>query len=239
MRNGIFFLFGSLLFCFLGVLSPAKAETLNSDSYTVRLGNFNMTSGLKSSASYNLTDTVGQIAAEFFAGNGYHVKAGFQYIYTLYDFSFTISSLLIDLGELTPGTFKTASHTLMVSAPGQGYSVSAHELTPLKNESENTIPDTTCNISCTETVAGLWDQTIAHGFGYNVAGDDVSPDFISSLFFRPFPDLSKGDVPATVMITSQAGKNRTATVTYQANIEAGQPGGAYATQIIYIATPVY
>ncbi|PIW08732.1 hypothetical protein COW38_00110, partial [Candidatus Collierbacteria bacterium CG17_big_fil_post_rev_8_21_14_2_50_45_7] len=87
--------------CYLLFPTPVHAQTsLDSPNYKIRLGNFNMTSGTKSSASYNLTDTVGQIAAEFFTGSGYHVKAGFQYIYTLYDFSFSLSSLAIDLGTL-------------------------------------------------------------------------------------------------------------------------------------------
>ena len=212
---------------------------MNSESFTIRLGNFNMTSGLKSSSSYSLTDTVGQITAEFFTSNGYHVKSGLQYVYTLYDFSFTISSLMIDLGDLTPGVFATAKHDLIVTAPGQGYAVSAHEVSPLKNGEGNTIPDTACDNTCTETEARVWSNVSSYGFGYNATGNDVSSDFVNGTMFRPFPDLSKNEEPATVMITSQAGKNRTATVTYKTNIPENQPGGEYATQIVYIATPVY
>ncbi len=219
---------------------PTRAETLESDSYTIRLGNFNMTSGLKSSTTYSLTDTVGQTAASFFSSTGYHVKAGFQYIYTLYDFSFSLSAILADLGTLTPATFATTSHTLTVSAPGQGYSVSAIATSRLTNTSGDTIPDTTCNSgACSESAAGIWNDTSKYGFGYNLTGNDISADFTNNTYFRPFPDASAADSPATIMTTASAGKNRTATVTYQANVSGSQAAGNYSTQIIYIATPVY
>lgn len=222
------------------IIGPVHAETLISPNYKIRLGNFNMTSGFKSSASYNLTDTVGQIAAEFFSSTGYHVKAGFQYIYTLYDFSFSVSSLAVDLTTL-PDTFSTASHTLTVSAPGQGYSVSVYETSKLtKSGGSDTIPDTTCDAgTCTETSAGIWTTPTNNGFGYNVTGNDIASDFLSSSYFRPFPDMSLGETPATIMTTNQAGKNRLSTVTYKLSPSATQASGTYSTQIVYIATPVY
>ncbi len=226
----------------LSSLAPlARAQTLTSPSYTLRQGNFNMTSGAKSSASYNLTDTVGQIAAEFFSSAGYHVKAGFQYMYTLYDFSFSISSLAINLGSLTPNTFTTGSHTLTVTAPGQGYSVTAYEVNKLtKSGSSDTIPDTTCDSGpCTESAATVWTTATNNGFGYNATGNDIAADFVSSSYFRPFPDLSASESPATVMTTTAAGKNRVATITYKVSPSGTQAAGNYSTQIVYIATPVY
>lgn len=233
-------LFLASIFSLLVSFVPkAQAETLSSDNYIIRLGNFNMTSGFKSSASYNLTDTVGQTAASFFSSTGYHVKAGFQYIYTLYDFSFSISSLAIDL-ILIPNTFSNATHTLTVSAPGQGYSVSVFETGKLENDSADTIPDTTCDAgTCTETSAGVWTTPTNNGFGYNLTGNDISADFINSTYFRPFPDDSLGESPATIMTTTAAGKNRVATVNYQLSPSNTQAAGTYNTQIIYIATPVY
>ena len=233
--------FGLMVQWFNGLIVPAHAQTFESANYKIRQGNFNMTSGTKSSASYNLTDTVGQTAAEFFSGTGYHVKAGFQYIYTLYDFSFSISSLAVNLGSLTPNAFTTASHTLTVTAPGQGYSVSAYETNKLtKSGSSNTIPDTTCDSGlCTESSATVWTTATNNGFGYNLTGNDVSADFVSSSYFRPFPDFSLGESPATVMTTTSAGKNRVATVTYKVSPSSIPAAGKYSTQILYIATPVY
>lgn len=219
---------------------PVKAETMNSNSYTVRTGNFNITSGLKSSGSYTLTDTVGSTVAEYFHSTGYHVKAGFQYLYTLYDFSFSLSSLAVSLA-LVPNTFSNASHTLTVTAPGQGYAVSTYATSRLKLQGSATyLPDTLCDAGpCTESDADIWTNPSNNGFGYNVAGADASTDFVTTDYFRPFPDLSLGDSPAVLLSTVEAGKNRTATLTYRLSSPGDQAAGTYNTDIIYIATPTY
>lgn len=218
----------------------ARAETMNSNNYTIRTGNFNITSGLKSSGSYSLTDTVGQTVANYFSSTGYHVKAGFQYLYTLYNFSFIISDLSMNL-SLTPNTFSTDSHNLIVTAPGQGYNVSVFETEKLtKSGSLETIPDTTCDSGpCTETNAEPWTNANNNGFGYNLTGNDISADFISSSYFRPFPDVSLGENPASIMTSVEAGKNRTATITYKLSPSGSQASGTYYTNVIFIATPTY
>ncbi len=217
-----------------------RGETMNSNNYTIRTGNFNITSGLKSSGSYSLTDTVGQTVANYFSGTGYHVKAGFQYLYTLYNFSFSISDLSVNL-TLTPNTFSTDTHNLVVTAPGQGYSVSVFETEKLTlSGGLDTIPDTTCDSGpCTETSAQPWTTSSNNGFGYNLTGNDIAADFVSSSYFRPFPDFSLSENPATIMSTVEAGKNRTATVTYQLSPSGSQASGTYYTNIIYIATPTF
>lgn len=220
--------------------APVYAETMLSPNFKIRFGNFNITSGTKSSASYSLTDTVGQTAAGQFDSAGYTVKAGFQYMYTLYDFTFMISDLTIDFGTLSPNTFSTASNILTVSTPGQGYSVTAHETERLKRSGSSVyIPDTSCNSGCTETSAAVWTSTSSLGFGYNVAGTDKSADFVDTTYFRPFPDVSLGDSPATILSASESVRDRAATVTYKVNIGPTQAAGGYETGIIYIATPVY
>lgn len=218
----------------------AGAETMNSNNYTIRTGNFNITSGGKSSASYSLTDTVGQTVADYFSGTGYHVKAGFQYMYSIYNFSFSITDADLNF-DLDPNTFATDSHDLIVSAPGNGYSVTAYEATrPTLSGGSVTIPDTTCDSgTCTESSAAVWTTPTNNGFGYNLTGHDISPDFISSNYFRPFPDFSLGESPATVMTSTNAGKNRTASVTYKMSPSGSQAAGTYHTNIVYIATPAY
>lgn len=228
------------LYCLLFTLvPPALAQTMLSPSYQIRLGNFNMTRGQKSSSSYSLTDTVGQTAAGLFTSSGYAVLSGFQYLYTLYPFSFSLSSLGIDLGSLIPNTFASASHNLVVSAPRQGYSVTAYERTRLGSGGDF-IPDTPCDSGpCTETTASPWTSTSVYGFGYNMSGNDIPATFASSSYFRPFPDLSAAESPAVVMSSTAAGISRTATATYKANVSANQETGDYTTEIIYIATPSY
>jgi len=231
----------SLIFLFfLALLFPPSllATTLESDSYQILLGNLNTTSGNKTSTNYSLSDTVGQTAASLFSGTGYYVKAGFQYLNALYPFSFAISDLTIDFGSLSSSTLLTRTNTLSVTAPSSGYSVTALAAHRLQS-GNNYIPHTSCNTTCSTTLAGIWDSSTAYGFGYNASGDDIASDFSDSTYFRPFPDLAMGGSPAIVLTTTKAGKNREAVITYQVNIEGDQPPGDYSTSIIYTATPAY
>ncbi len=222
------------------MVGQVRAETMSSESYKIIFGNFNMTAGKKSSSSYTVTDTVGQTAAGEFNSNGYTVKAGFQYLYALYDFSFQISDLTIDFGSLVPGTPVTATNVLTVSAPGNGYAVSVFENHPLENANGDQIPDTICDDgNCTEAQAAVWSLNTTYGFGFNLSGDDVASDFVDGSYFRQFADQSEGETPQVIMSSSQAGKNRQATVTYKVNISGDQAAGNYSNYLVFVATPSY
>jgi hypothetical protein len=96
-----------LLFIFL-FTKKINAQTFDSSSYHIDWGNFNMTSGKKTSATYTLTDTVGQNAPGKFTNTGFVVKSGFQYIYdSLEKFSFSISDIDLPFGTLTPNITDT------------------------------------------------------------------------------------------------------------------------------------
>lgn len=235
-----------LLLISLFYATPILAETMRSDNFTVRFGNFNMTSGTKSSGNYTLTDTVGQTAASEFSKYGYTVKAGFQYIYTLYDFTFTISDLTIDFGSLIPNNFSTQTNQLSISSPGSaGYSITAQQDHRLENANNTYINDTTCDSSCDHTTADIWTNTSNTGFGFNIQGDnpdsshDIPADFSSANHFRQFADASLGEIAQVVMSSTSAVKSKSATVTYKLNVDNFQESGDYTNVIIYTATPAY
>lgn len=237
-----------LIWCFLialYLLLPARllaVDRMESNSYKIRWPNLNMTSGSKSSTNYNVLDTIGQTAPGEYDSAGYIVKAGFPYIKTIIPFSFTISDLSIDFGTLVPQVLATQTNTLTVSSGGAGgYRVTAYESSPLTWQSgAATIPDTTCNAgTCSETTAGVWTDTTKYGFGYNMAGNDVPAAFINSTYYKQFADASAAETPQTVMSSTNVGANRTATVTYQANVSSLQTAGDYENSIVFIATPTY
>lgn len=225
--------------------SPAAAvERMESNSYKIRWPNLNMTSGSKSSTNYNILDTVGQTAPGEYDSTGFIVKAGFPYIKTIIPFSFTISDLSIDFGTLTPQTFPAPlpTNTLTVSSGGAaGYAVTAIENKPLTAQAGSaTIPDTTCNSgTCSQTTAGVWNDTTKYGFGYNMSGNDVPAAFIDSTYYKQFADASLSETAQTVMSSANVGKSRTATVTYKVNIAATQTAGDYENAITFIAVPTY
>ncbi len=230
---------------FLSFATPTLADRLESDSYVIQFGNFNTTSGSKSSASYNLTDTVGQTFAGPFGEYGsssYFIGAGFQYIYQIDDFSFTISDLGIDLGTLSTGSHSTDSNDLTITTRGGGgYTVYAYETHPLQHSDGVTeIPDTTCDTaSCDETDADPWTNTSIPGFGFNSDGDDTPADFVDSTYFRQFADISNAETMQAVMSSSNIANERSTTITYKAGISGSQGAGTYTTSIVYVAVPGY
>lgn len=233
-----------LYILFILLPTPVHADNLDSDNYTIQMGNINMTSGRKSSASYTLTDTVGQTFQGQFDSNGYVLLAGFQYIHSLTTFSFSISDLSIDFGSLTPSTPQTATNQLTVTTGSVGYAVTAIENHALQIPSASaTIPDTSCDpaTTCTISNADVWADNSAYGFGYNMSGDDInSSDFVDSTYFRPFANQANADDPVSVMSRNAAAtSSATATVTYKLNVSPTQQAGTYTNLIQYIATPTF
>ena len=241
----------SILTIFISILSvylvtPVLAERMESDSFVIQFGNFNMGSGEQSSTSYKLTDTMGQIAAGPYGEygvSGYFVGSGFQYIYQIDYFSFEISKTNIDLGVLTPNAHNTDSHTLTITTRSYGYTIYAYENGPLASllDPNTYIPDTTCDDgSCDETQASVWTNPNVGGFGFNINGDHVASDFINSDYFRQFADRSHGETMQPVMSSENAVVNDEATVTYKAGLTSGaQATGGYATYVAYVAVPNY
>ncbi len=244
--SSIFYLLSSISILSIVLASPALAERMESSSYVIQFGNFNMGSGSQSSASYKLTETLGQIAPGpygQYGSSGYFVGGGFQYIHQIQEFSFSISKTSIDLGVLTPNSHNTDSHTLTINTRGAGYVVYAYEKQPLTLITNNsvTIPDTTCDTGgCSETQADTWINPSIGGFGFNISGDGTPSDFVSSDYFRQFANQAQGESMQVVMSSNNIATNDQATVTYKAGLTSGsQAAGTYTTYISYVAVPTY
>lgn len=227
---------------FLGFGAPPllQADNMRSDSYIIQFGNFNITAGEKSSSSFKVTDTVGQTAPGEYTGTGYKVLAGFQYMYAIPRFSFRITDLNIELGELTPGVFNQDSHEFLVTTRSGGYSVLARADHPLRtNGSTASIPFTSCDSSCSISSATSWTNPSNIGLGFNVTGPHKTADFSSSSFFRPFADKSAAQTPQTIVTHTGVVRDEVHQVTYKASIGGAQEAGSYATVVEYTAVPTY
>ena len=230
------------------------AQSFSSSSYKINWGNFNVTSGKKTSLNYQLTDTVGQNAPGQYDRTGYIIKAGFQYIYdTIYYFSFQIDDLSIDLGTLSAGSTSTDTNTITITSPsGHGYQIMAHQNHPLAiSNSGTTIPDTTCdNSSCTESQSDTWINSAIYGFGFNAIGINnsnvathvgTSAYFPNANYYRQFADYSASPAEENQIIMSEdsAVQSRQARITYKTNISSAQPAGDYQNAITFTAIPKY
>lgn len=242
IRHLIILCISTILFTFI---SPPLvfADDLKSPTFEIQMSTINITGGNKSSASYKLSDTVGQTFQGQFDSAGYVILAGFQYINTLIPFTFKISNLDIDYGSLVPGVPSLLSNTLTVTTGSAfGYSVKAIEDHPLRrSDGTTTIPDTSCDLAtpCLQTDANVWSDNTRFGFGYNMSGTDVdTSDFVNSSYYRPFP-VENVDQPAIVMSRGGVATNSAATVTYKVNISGSQAAGIYQNAIQYIAIPSF
>jgi len=215
---------------------------MDSSRFKIDITNVGVAGDNRSSNNYNLSDTVGQLAAGQYSSNGYVVKAGFQYLQTVVPFRFSVSNTNINLGAFLPGAPSTATTNLTISFGDGQYQVTAIEEGLLKTQSGSVIPDTTCdgaNNTCSESLARVWSSSAAYGFGYGISGNDIADDFIDSRYYRPFPDQTSNESPATVMISNTAKSNRQSTITFKTNVASTQPTGSYQTVINFVATPSY
>ncbi len=221
----------------------ADAITMRNDRYKIQGGNFNSFAGKSTGASGTITTTGGQNAIGLFAGTNYKVRSGFQYIYSVIPFTFSISTITINFGGLNPGEPITRTNTLTISnGSAYGYQVTASENNSLRVLSTGVdIPDTTCDAgTCTETTSAAWTSPLTYGFGYrcdDLAGTDCSTDFSTSTFYKQFANIEKGESPQIIMSGANVGRNKQVQVTYKVNVSGTQPSGGYQNIIQYIATP--
>jgi hypothetical protein len=210
-----------------------------------------MTGGKKTSATYNLTDSVGQNAPGKYTSTGFTVKAGFQYIYDLYQpFSFKISNLNLDFGHLVPQVGSTQSNTITITTPsGHGYDVLSSENHPLLTTNSVTIPDTTCDSgTCDQSTSAIWNSATKYGFGFNAIGINTSGVatnigtsnfFTNNTYYRQFANIQASETPQVFMSESNPVKNHSAKITYKINISPNQSAGTYQNSINLIAVPKY
>jgi len=237
---------GPLLIVIAGRLtSPVWADRLESNSYIIQFGNFNIGSGGGETNNYGLTYTIGQTAPGPFGAYGssnYFIGSGFQYIYQIQPFGFSIDNVAIDLGELTAGVHNSASNKLTITTRGAGgYTIYAYELSPLTHSNgTNTIPDTTCNAgSCTQAIAGVWTNQDIPGFGFNVVAADAAADFLDSTYFRQFADDSTAEDMQVIMSDTDIANSEEGTITYKVGIDGSTAAGNYQTGVVYVAVPGY
>jgi hypothetical protein len=226
-------------------IEQIKAITMTNENWKIDFSNLNSGAGKPSGSGTSVSFTTGQIAPGLYTGANFKVRAGFQYIYSIIPFRFSISNIDINFGTLTATNPVTRTNTLTISnGSAFGYNVTAYENHQLLSPANgNVIPDTTCdNGLCTQNTSALWTNTLTYGFGYrcdDVVSTDCSTDFTTSDYYKQFADQSANETPGVVMVGTNVGRNKEAQITYKVNISGTQPAGQYSNVIVYIATPTF
>jgi hypothetical protein len=237
-------LFVYLFICLFS--QPASAQITNgimsNEQYIIQMGNFNMASGRPTGSNYALLYTAGQTGPGLYSGPNYKVKSGFEYIFPIIPFSFSISNTYIDFGSLTATNPVTRTNILTVSnGSAHGYQVTASENHALLIPAYGAfIPDTACDGGlCDPSTPAAWTSTLAYGFGYrcdNVSQADCATGFSDATYYKPFAASPSAQI---VMQGANVGKNKQCQITYKVNISGSQQAGTYTNTIMYIATPTF
>lgn len=144
-------------------------------------------------------------------------------------FSFSISTTLVDFGEITPTDPTTRTTSIRInSGDTSGFSLFALTDHELQSENKKIIPDTTCdNGTCTSKYASTWDSILTYGFGYKYG---------STTDFMPLPNQAKGDMLSPILFDKNSKETQTI-ITYKTNISTTQDIGLYTNTLQLIAVP--
>ncbi len=217
----------------------AAAQDMSSQNYRLEGGNFNMTSGNKSSQNFKLSDVVGQTSAGVFGSKGYIIQTGFGNSAAGAPFAFSVSPTLVDFGILSPN-IPVEKEVLIAISNGNatGYSVKVAQNQPLSTSVGAEIPDTACDSSssaCHKTVAGSWKTNFSYGFGYKVSGKTQTKDFSKDYFYRPFAATRKNEQAALILESRAKKVVDQATLTLRLVVGPNQPVGQYRNVITFTA----
>lgn len=220
------------LLCALSSLVASSCfAAMSSSNYKINADSINAGGDAGSSSSYNLNDTIGEIATGDGASATYKMRAGFQQMVNTY-MTLAADNQTKDLGELIPGSPVTAETTMTVTTDAwNGYTLAVSKDHKMLNEDNvTTIDDHNGTISTPLT----WESPNDLGFGFTViSGTDVEPKWGSSpdFAYAAFPDTS------TTAHTKEGFKNDAddTVVGYKADVSSGQKIGAYSCTITYTA----
>ena len=239
MQKKVFLYLSCLAFLFSISFYSVSAFEAQSQNYKLTWGNLNDFSGNKSSANYNLTDTGGQTAPGLYQSANYKTMAGFEYLYSIIPFSFSLSNNNIDFGTLSPNSPKTDTTDLTVSSgAAHGYKVTVRENHQLQRQGETGvyIQDATGdNSDITYQNAGAWNLNSTYGFGYTLA-NIIGTDAVFSSGYKQFADESITEEPQSIMQKNGVARESKVQLTYKVNVNALQEAGTYQNIITYICT---
>jgi len=233
IKKIFFILYFFYFFVFLD--KPLYAQTTENTDYILHLRVSNVDDLYK---AYQNPKPIPSSSPPVNANPPAHITVGYNTQPTS-DFSLALSDNLINFGLLSPTDFIIRENIITVTGDkSYSYSVLAsedHPLTSVKNKT--IIPNTTCdNNDCTDSISGIWTNTLAYGFGYrcnNLSGNDCEDGFSQEDFYKEFADINTQS--PQVIMARKTKKIKKARITYKLNIPGNQPEGPYINKLTIIA----
>ncbi len=213
------------IFILLTITPKAYAETLQNGNYSIDSYGINLQN--KASKQTSSVET--------------HLPGVFVHLEGEAPFTFSLSSLFVNFGELSPTnpTTRTSKVTIVPSST-VGYSLQVLEEKELVSPHGSIIPDTTCDSgACNAHSSATWESLLSFGLGYrcdNIQGGACVNDFQNTMLFKALANKAKGQLPVVVM-ESQDNKKSIGEITYKVNISTTKDIGTYKNKINYIAIP--
>jgi len=218
----------------------AGAQEMRSQNFVIEGGNFNMTSGNKTSQNFKLSDVVGQVAAGIFASKGYIIQSGFMNSYAGQAIAFSVFPSVIDFGDLKVGNPVEKTLTITIAnGNATGYTVRVVENQPLSTLAEAEIPDTICDGGktgiCTYNQGAVWTNNKTYGFGYRIQGRTIPQDFQKEGVYRPFPASRRNEQPILIMQSQAKKVVDQGTMNLKVNVKPDQAVGQYRNVLSFSA----
>jgi len=234
----------------LTALNVLEAQVMSSPTYEIQSDSVNVGGGLATSASYDLEDTIGEIATGPSDSSSFSLRAGYQQMQAVF-LSMSIPSdvtMLPSLGGLTAGTSNGSTTVTIITDSPSGYQLTiAAENSPAMQSYTNSIAD--------YVPGGVPDFTFTVGtadarFGFSPSGVHISDDFRDNTSVCGVGSLDSNlacwDGLATTLATIAASAMRTsvtgATTTINFRVGIGNSGavesGLYTATTTLTALPL-
>ncbi len=206
----------------LGIVIPASALALESDSYKIPQFGIHSFGNSISSDNFGIRSSGAPIVGVANSDN-YYLDTGFPAV-TGSVVTLTLNSPTVDLGNLVPGSPVSGTTTSTVSTDSSaGYSLAISKAAPMTHtDTVTTIGDYGSDIDGPTTYSGT-------GLGFSVsAGTNVDPKWDNGNAFAAIPTAS----PTTYHILGQSiSSPDDTTVTYKLNVPFSQQPGMYSTTV--------
>lgn len=198
--------------------NQAQAQVMSSANYKIFVDSINGGGSLGTSASYKLTDTIGEVGVtEDVSSTNYRIKAGFEAIGPDQILTVNLSTTLVAIGVLSPNNVVSADEIITITTNGNGYTTTIASDGNLRASNGSDIN----NVSDGTVTAG------SEEFGIRTSG--TGGQFNST-------DTSVTATAKTIISRTTAVSGDATTVTFKASVDTNSSFNNYSNVVTFSTT---